>query len=134
MADPIPLEFQDKRRVLLGKGQEAGRRAVAEALLAQGRLCESLEYLERTRDEVPLKRVVADAIRTGDVLAYARASHLLKAETKPAEWKELAEAAKRAERWFEAILALEKGGEQAAADALRAEKCPDFQPLKPANK
>ena len=134
MADPIPLEFQDKRRVLLGKDREPERRAVAEALLARGRLAEALEYLERTRDEVPLKRVQAEAIRAGDVLAYARSSHLLKVETVPAEWRQLADAASRAERWFEAVTALERSGDQAAADELRAEKCPDYRPLKPANK
>ena len=134
MADPIPLEFQDKRRILLGKGLESERRAVGEALLVQGRLAEALEYLERTRDEAPLRRVQAEAIRVGDVLAYAHSSHLLKIETVPAEWRQLAEAAKGAERWYEAVTALERSGDQAAADALRAEKCPDYRPLKPANK
>lgn len=134
MADPIPLEFQDKRLVLHGKGRESERRAAAEALLAKGRLAEALEYLERTRDEVPLRRARAEAVRTGDLFSFARANQILKSDAQPAEWRELAEAAKRAERWYEAVSALERAGDQEAADALRAEKCPDYRPFKPSGK
>ncbi len=134
MADRIPLEFQEKRLVLHAKGRDAERRAAAEALLAQGRLAEALEYLERTRDEAGLKRARADAIRAGDLSSYARANQLLKSEAQPAEYREIAEAAKRAERWYEAVSALERAGDQEAADALRAEKCPDYKPFKPVGK
>jgi hypothetical protein len=131
---PMPEEFLEKRRLLHGKGLDAKRAAAAGAFLGAGRIAEALEILERTRDAGALARARKDAVRAGDVFSLSRACQILRVEADAAEWRELAENARKGERWYDAVNALERSGDAAAAEALRAEKCPDFKPFKPSGK
>jgi hypothetical protein len=132
--DPLPLDLAAKRRLLYGKGLERKRQAAAEALVEAGRLAEALEVLEHTRDGAALDRVRRAAIAAGDAFSLARACQILKAAPDPAEWRDLAAAAERRERWFDAVNALERAGDAERAEAVRAERCPSFRPFRPAGK
>lgn len=128
----MPEEFQEKRRVLYGKGLDDRRARAADAYLSAGRLADALEFLERTKDAAGLERARRDAVRAGDAYSLARACQILHVEAAASEWKELAENGRRAERWYDAVNALGRAGDAEGAEALRAEKCPDFRPFKPA--
>ncbi len=52
----------------------------------------------------------------------------------PETWARLAEAAKAVERWHDAVRALQAGGFEADAEALRVAQCPDYEPFKPLGK
>ncbi len=131
---PVVTDFHEKRRLLYGKGLEGARAAAASAFLAKGRLAEALEFLERTKDENSLNRVRSEAVRAGDAISLARACQILRVEPTPAEWRELAQNAERAERWFDAVNALEKAGDLEKSEALRVARCPDFKLFRPAGK
>jgi hypothetical protein len=113
---------------------DRARAEAANRLLGQGRIAEALEILERTKDAGALDRARRDAVRAGDVFALARTCQILKAEAAASEWRELSQNAERAERWFDAVKALERAGDPEASEAIRAARCPDFRPLKPAGK
>ena len=134
VADPIPLELGEKRHLLYGKGLERGRASVVAGLIGKGRLAEALEYLERSRDAGALDQVRRDAVRAEDLFSLVRCCQILKAEAAPAELRELAANAQRAERWYDAVNAFARAGDAEASEALRVERCPDYQPFKPANK
>lgn len=134
MPDAIPVEFQEKRRLLYGKGMAARRAAVAGKLADAGRLAESLEYLERDRDAAALGRVRREAVRAGDGFSLVRSCQLLRAEPDPSEWRELAANAEGAGKWYDAVNALERAGDAEKAEAVRAARCPGFRPFKPAGK
>ena len=128
------MEFQEKRRLLYGKGQEAARAAAGAALLGAGRLADALEYLERTKGAEPLAEVRRAAVRAGDFFSLVRACQILKAEPDAGEFRELAAEAERRERFYDAVNALERAGEAEKAEALRQARCPDFRPFRPAGK
>jgi len=132
--DPIPLELSEKRRLLYGKGLDRERSSVVNALVAKGRLAESLEYLERSKDFGALGQVRRDAVAAGDLFSLVRSCQILKADADPAELRELAGNAERAERWYDAVNALARAGDEEKSEALRLARCPEFQLFKPANK
>ena len=134
MPDPVPLELAEKRRLLYGKGLDRERAAAVSALIGKGRLAEALEILDRTREAGPLDQVRRDAVRAGDLFSLVRACQILKVDPDPAELRDLAGNAERAERWYDAVNALARAGDAEKSDALRLARCPDFQPFKPANK
>jgi hypothetical protein len=131
---PLPTGFAEKRRLFHARGIDAERLAVARAFLAAGRRSEALEVLERHRDPATLEEVRRSAVAAGDAFALSRCCQILKADPSPAEWRDLAAAAGRAERWYDAVNALGRAGDAEAAEALRAERCPDFRPFRPLDK
>jgi hypothetical protein len=132
--DPVPRELAEKRRLLYGKGLEKERTAAVHTLLSKGRLAEALEYLERMKDGADLAEVRRAAVRAGDLFSLVRACQILKADPEPAELRELGGNAERAERWFDAVNALDRAGDVERAEAIRAAQCPDYRPFKPAGK
>ena len=134
MAEEIPIEFQAKRRLLHGAGMDRRRDEVADALVRQGRLAESLEYLEKTKDPARLSEVRRQAVAAGDVFSLVRACQILREDADANEWRQLASCAERAGRFYDAVNAWERSGDQAKADEVRGRNCPDFKPFKPAGK
>lgn len=134
MPDPVPLELAEKRRLLYGKGLDRARASAVNALLAKGRLAEALEILDRSKEAGALDQVRRDAVRAGDLFSLVRACQILRAEPDPAELRDLAGNAERAERWFDAVNALARAGDAEKSETLRLARCPDFQIFKPAGK
>jgi hypothetical protein len=134
VAEAPPDDLPTKRRLLYGKGMETRRAAVAKALIAAGRLAESLEYLERKRERPLLEEARRRAVEAGDAFSLQRSCQLLEAPATPDEWRTLAERAERRERYYDAVNALERAGDAEKAEALRAAKCPDYAPFRPAGK
>ncbi len=134
MADPAPLDFLEKRRILHARGMERRRASVSTRLLDEGRLAEAMEYIEKERDHALLDRVRRDAVTAGDAFSLARVAQLLKIAPEPSEWRDLARYAESKERWFDCVNALEKAGDLEKAEEVRAARCPGFRPFRPAGK
>ena len=134
MADPVPLDFLEKRRILYAKGMEGKRASVSTRLLDEGRLAEAMEYIEKERDQGLLDRVRRDAVTAGDAFSLTRVAQLLRVAPDPSEWRELARYAESKERWFDCVNALERAGEPEKAEEVRALRCPGFQPFRPVGK
>ena|SRR5690349_1390578 len=134
MARPVPLELAEKRRLLYARGLDRERSAVVRELVGAGRLAEALEILDRTKDADALAEVRRAAVGAGDLFSLVRACQVLKSDPTPAELGELAGRAERAERWFDAVNAFDRAGDAERAEAVRAARCPDYRPFKPAGK
>lgn len=134
MAKSLPVDFNEKRRVLYGKGQEKVLLKTAEGFLAEGRLAEALEFLERNRDVAMLDRVARAAVDRGDAFSLGRSLQLAGETADADRWRTLAANAERAERWYDAIRALERAGDEERAEELRQAHHPDYKPFKPAGK
>jgi hypothetical protein len=132
--DAPPDDFVEKRRLLYGRGMESRRAAAAKDLIAKGRLAAALELLERGPDRATLEDVRRRAVEAGDAFSLQRASQLLETPASADDWRALAEKAERRERYYDAVNALERAGDAEKAEALRAARCPDFKPFKPAGK
>jgi len=134
VATPVPDDFAERRRILYARDAGPRIQAAAKELLQAGRLAEALEFLERAKDLALLGDARRRAIEAGDAFSLRRAGSLLDAEPTPDEWRTLSARAEARERWFDAVNALERAGDVEKAEALRAARCPDFRPFKPANK
>jgi hypothetical protein len=134
MARSVPVDFNDKRRILYGKSQEKAIHRTASDFLEAGRLSEALEFLERSREGALLQKVRAAAIERGDAFALSRCLQLMGDAGDPAEWNALAARAEATDRWYDAIRALERSGNTERSEALRMERHPDYRPFKPAGK
>jgi hypothetical protein len=134
VATPIPDDLFERRRILYARDGGARIQAAAKELLQSGRLAESLEFLERAKDLALLNDARRRAIEAGDAFSLRRAGSLLEAEPTADEWRTLSARAEAKERWFDAVNALERAGDVEKAEELRAARCPDFRPFKPANK
>ena len=134
MPGPLPDDLPTRRRLLYGKGLEAERAATAERFVEAGRLAEALEFLERGRENPLHEKVRRRAAEAGDAFSLQRAAQILEAAATPDEWRDLARRAESRERWYDAVNALERAGDAEKAAALRAARCPDYSPFRPAGK
>ncbi len=108
--------------------------AIADQMLSGGRSPESIDYVEISKTPELLAKAEADAVKRGSAWLLQQVDRIRGAKSPPETWARLAESAKTAERWHDAVRALQAGGFDADAEALRAEKCPDYEPFKPLGK
>jgi hypothetical protein len=124
----------ERRRILYARDGQARIAAAARSLLEAGRVAEALEFLERAKDPALLADARRRAIDAGDAFALKRACSILGSDASPDEWRALAARAGAKERWFDAVNAYERAGDVEKSDEVRAQRCPDYRPFKPANK
>ena len=135
MAGEIPNDMAAKREVLYGeKATDEERNALADAYLDAERFGEALELLEATRDADRLARVRKEGFGRGDTFLLLQVERLTKSELPKEDWRAAAERAKAAGRYLDAWRALNRMGEEEAAETLRAEHLPDFRPFRPEGK
>ena len=134
VATPVPDDIVERRRILYARDGKDRIAAAAGSLLQAGRIAEALEFLERAKDQALLADARRRAVDAGDAFALKRACSILGAEASPDEWRSLAARAEAKERWFDAVNAYERAGDVEKSDEVRANRCPDYRPFKPANK
>jgi hypothetical protein len=135
MATREPAHPLEKRALLHADPVNKGKvNEVAEAMLRSGRAPEAVDYIEVTRDPALLNAAESDAVKRGCTWLLQQVDRIRGAKSPAERWVALANAAKQAERWYDAVRALQFAGQDAEADALRAEKCPDYDPFKPLGK
>jgi len=127
-----PLE---KRELLHAEPVNARKvDALARQLLDEGRHGELVDYLEVTRNPELAADVARVAVERGAAWLLAQADRVRGEKSPPDAWERLAAAAQSRERWYDAVRALEAAGKPDEAEALRQERCPDYEPFKPLGK
>ncbi len=127
-----PLE---KRELLHRENPDARRiDAIAEEFLSTGRAGEAVDYIEVTCNP----ELIAELERVGKAASspflVAQAERLSGVKPDPADWIALAETCLASGRAIEAVRALTLAGEEARAEAIRLEHCPDYEPFRPLGK
>ncbi len=127
-----PLE---KRDLLHAESPKLDRiNAIAAKMLSDGRHAEAVDYVELTKDSTLVKQLADAAVGKGSTFLLQQAERIGGTEPSAEQWAQLIENAKRAERWLDAVRALTLSGDAEAAEALRLDKCPDYEPFKPLGK
>lgn len=130
-----PAHPLEKRDLLHAEAPHRARvTGIAERLGGEGRWPEGIDYLEVVKDEALLAKAQTEAVATGSAWLLSQVERISGKKCDPAQWEKLSEAAARLERWRDAVRALSLGGQSERAEALRLEKCPDYDPFKPLGK
>ena len=130
-----PVHPLEKRDLLHAEPPDAGRiDAIAASMAASGRFPEAIDYVEITKNGGLLAQAETDAVRRGSAWLLQQVERIRGAKCTPETWGRLADAAVAAGRPYDAVRALQFAGRDADAEALRAEKCPDYEPFKPLGK
>jgi hypothetical protein len=135
MAAREPAHPIEKRDVLHANPPNVARvKAIAEKLVHEGRWAETIDYLEIVPDQAVLARVRAHAVEAGAAWLLQQVERITGTKAEASEWLALSDSAARAERWRDAVRALAFSGNTDGAEALRASKCPEYDPFKPLGK
>ncbi len=135
MAAREPAHPIEKRDLLHAEKPNASRiRAIADKLGSQGRWPEAVDYIEIAPDPAALEKARAHAIAHGSAWLLWQVDRVTGTKSDAATWERLSESAAKAERWLDAVRALQLAGKPEAAEALRAERCPDYEPYQPLGK
>ena len=108
--------------------------AVAEKLISENRYAEAVDYVEITRSAALVQKLAERALEVGSPFLLSQVERLTGAKRPEGDWRTVAEGAQKAERWMDAVRALKGGGFEDEAEALRQDKCPEYEPFKPQNK
>lgn len=113
--------FAEKRKLLFGKDVSAETLdACGDFLVGEGRLEESLEFYEKSKNADKLRGVLGTAVQEGDVCLFLRAKKLLKENATPQEWEKIAWNAAGAGKLRFALTAYERAGNAAKVEELKA--------------
>jgi hypothetical protein len=135
MAVDEPAHPIEKRDLLHAEHPNKARiQGIGRKLSSQGRNPEAIDYVEISPDPALLEEVRKDAVARGSAWLLAQVERVSGRKSDPATWERLSEAAARSERWLDAVRALQTAGKPEEAEALRLEKCPDYEPFKPLGK
>lgn len=130
-----PAHPLEKRDLLQSEPLQTGKiDQVAAKMAAEGRFPEAVDYLELTKNAKLLDQAEADAVKRGAAWLLQQVERIRGTQCGADRWSALAEAAQAAERWHDAVRALQIAGREADAEALRTTKCPDYEPFKPLGK
>ncbi|MEN8148501.1 MAG: hypothetical protein ABFS86_01690 [Planctomycetota bacterium] len=124
-----------KRNLLYStKASDGDLNAAAGRFIERERYGEALEFLERTRDAALLGKIREEAARHGDTFLLLRVEKL-SGEAIPAdEWRAVAGTAESHGKYYDAYRALGKAGDEEAAEAIREEHMPEYEPFRPEGK
>jgi hypothetical protein len=135
MAVREPAHPIEKRDLLHAESPNVSKiTAIARKLAAEGRWPEAIDYLELVKDKDLLAKAESSAVERGSVWLLSQVARIAGHEIDPAQWRRLSESASRQERWRDAVRALSQAGDAEASEALRLEKCPEFEPFRPQGK
>jgi hypothetical protein len=135
MAAKEPAHPLEKRDLLHADPPNAAKiDAVVEQMAAGRRFPEAIDYLEISKSAGLVAKAEEDAVKRGSSWLLQQAERIRGTPCSPETWAKLAESAQAAERWLDAVRALGFAGREADAEALRAAKCPDYEPFKPLGK
>ncbi len=135
MAAREPAHPIEKRDLLHAESPNRGRiLGIVRKLEGEGRWPEAIDYLEIANDADSIAKAEADSIARGSAWLLQQVERISGKKADPEKWSRLSEAAARAERWRDAVRALASAGRPEEAEALRLEKCPEYEPFKPLGK
>lgn len=135
MAAREPEHPIEKRDLLHAETPNRSRvTGIAAKLAGEGRWPEAIDYLELVKDEALLAKAEAHAVEAGSSWLLQQVERISGKKAASSQWEKLSDAAARLERWRDAVRALSLGGMPERAEALRGEKCPDYDPFKPLGK
>ncbi len=130
-----PVHPLEKRDLLHADPPSAAKvQAIAKKLLAAGRHSEAVDYIEVSPSEDLLAAAEREAVSRGYVWLLHQVDRIRGRKSEPATWEKVSDAAQRAERWVDAVRALDAGGQTERAEALRASRCPTYEPFRPLGK
>jgi len=130
-----PAHPIEKRDLLHAEAPNRSRvSGIAAKLAGEGRWPEAIDYIEVIKDDGLLAKAQAEAIAIGSAWLLSQVERISGKKADPSLWEKLSDSAARNERWRDAVRALSLGGQGERAEALRAEKCPDYDPFKPLGK
>ena len=135
MAAREPEHPIEKRDLLHAETPNRSRvSGIAAKLAGEGRWPEAIDYLELVKDDGLLAKAESEAVAIGSAWLLSQVERISGKKCDAAKWEKLSEAAARSERWRDAVRALSLGGQAERAEALRLEKCPEYDPFKPLGK
>ena len=102
---------------------------IADSLLAEGRVNEAIDYLEKLRDDEKLKEIKKEALESGDLFSFERVVRILEEEITQKEWESLGDQAMQDKKYRYAQDAYRKAG--AKDKTQRAEEEAKFEPDSP---
>ena len=135
MAVKEPSHPLEKRDLLHADAPNAAKiDPIAASMGGSGRFPEAVDYIEITKNPALLAQAEADAIKRGSAWLLQQVERISGNPVPPETWVRLSESAQAAERWLDAVRALGIAGRGEEAEALRVQKCPDYEPFKPLGK
>jgi len=135
MAAREPVHPIEKRDLLHADKPNRSRiLGIVEKLAGEGRWPEAIDYLEIAPEAAWLAKAETDAVTRGSAWLLSQVERIRGQKCDAATWARLSDAAARNERWRDAVRALSLAGEGERAEALRVEKCPEYEPFKPLGK
>lgn len=130
-----PAHPLEKRDLLHAENPKRDRIVkIASKLIAEGRHPEAIEYLEIAHEPAQLDALESEALARGSTFLLQAVGRLRSEDPDPAQFVQIAEVAQSKERWVDAVRALTLAGREDEAEALRVERCPDYEPFKPQGK
>jgi hypothetical protein len=130
-----PAHPLEKRDLLHAADPNRSRvSGIAARLAGAGRWPEAIDYIEVIKDDGLLAKAEAEAVTAGSAWLLQQVERISGKKCDASQWEKLSEAAARHERWRDAVRALSLGGQGERAEALRLEKCPEYDPFKPLGK
>jgi hypothetical protein len=135
MAAREPAHPIEKRDLLHAEQPNRSRiLGIVERMSGAGRWPEAIDYLEIAPDAAWLAKAESDAVTRGSAWLLQQVERISGKKAGPEKWTRLSESASKHERWRDAVRALGMAGDAEKAEALRVEKCPEYDPFKPLGK
>jgi hypothetical protein len=135
MAAREPAHPIEKRDLLHAENPNRSRiHALADKISSEGRWPEAIDYIEIAPEADRLRKAETDAVTRGSAWLLSQVERISGKKADAATWVKLSESAARNERWRDAVRAMAMSGQAEAAEALRLEKCPEYEPFKPLGK
>lgn len=135
MAVREPKHPLDKRELLHREPPDTKKiNAIAQKLIDEGRTSEAVDYIEVTLDPGLIEAIGKQAHKQGSAFLLQQVERLSGSKASEEEWVTLSKTAGNAGRWLDAVRALMAAGRAEEAEALRLERCPDYDPFKPLGK
>jgi hypothetical protein len=130
-----PAHPIEKRDLLHADAPNRSRiTGIVTKLAGEGRWPEAIDYLEIAKDDALIAKAEADALARGSAWLLSQVERIRGTKASPDTWSRLADKAQSSERWRDAVRALGFAGRPEDAEALRLEKCPEYDPFKPLGK
>jgi hypothetical protein len=125
---PLSDSLAKRDHLYSEKVTDEERNECADSFLEDGRYGEALEYLEITKDAARLARVEEVALEGGDTFLLLRLERIRGEDLPSDAWGRVADRALRLEKYYDAIRAFERAGDEERAERIREEHTDGFRP------
>ncbi len=120
MKEGILPDYRKKQQLLYTeKRTERELIAYGDNFRAAGRMADALEFYQMARHTVGLEDIRNAALGMGDVMLFQQASRALNRLPAPEEWRAVGAEAKEKKKYFFALQAFEKAGDDKLLEETR---------------